>query len=66
MIVKTTEMFDMEQGSANVTIPADTMHSFDAPNNEIAWTLEVHGAIPLWPDVSASFPITVLPLPTGE
>ncbi len=65
-IVETTEMFDMEQGSANVTIPADTMHSFDAPNNEIDWTLEVHGAIPLWPDVSASFSITVLPLPIKE
>ena len=65
-IVETTEMFDMEQGSANVTIPADSMHSFNAPNNKIVWTLEVRGAIPLWPDVSASFPINVLPLPIGK
>ncbi len=65
-IVETTEMFDMEQGSANVTIPAETMHSFDAPNNKIVWTLEVRGAIPWWPDVSASFPIIVLPLPIEE
>ena len=62
-IVETTEMFDMEQGSAKITIPSDTMHSFNAPNNKIVWTLEVRGAIPWWPDVSASFPITVLPLP---
>jgi hypothetical protein len=65
VLFETTEMFDMEEGSAKVTVPADTMHSFDAPNNKIVWTLEVHGAIPLWPDVSESFPITVLPRPIG-
>ena len=65
-IVETTEMFDMEQGSAKVTIPVDTMHSFSAPNNKIVWTLVIHGDIPWWPDVSASFPITILPMPIGE
>ena len=61
-IFETTQSFDMEEGSAKVTIPADTMHSFSAPNNKIEWTIEVHGEITLWPDVAVSFPITVLPM----
>ncbi|MBS0205746.1 MAG: DUF3592 domain-containing protein [Planctomycetes bacterium] len=66
VIVETTEPFDMEQGTASVTIPADTMHSFDAAHNKIAWTLTVRGEIPWWPDVSASFPIVVLPIRRHE
>ena len=62
VIFATTEPFDMPQGTASITIPADTMHSFDAPNNKIEWTLTIHGEIPWWPDVSASFSIDVLPL----
>ena len=65
-VVETTEMFDMEAGSAKITIPADSMHSFDASNNKIVWTLEVRGEIPWWPDVSASFPITVLPMLSND
>jgi hypothetical protein len=60
-IFETTEMFEMSEGLAEIVVPSDTMHSFDAPNNKIQWTLEVHGDITLWPDMSASFPITILP-----
>ena len=63
LVVETNDPFEMEQGTAKILIPEDSMHSFDAPNNEVAWTLEIHGEVPWWPDVSASFPITVLPLP---
>jgi hypothetical protein len=48
-------------GEAEFEVPADSMHSFDAPNNKIVWTLDVHGDIPWWPDVSMSFPIEVTP-----
>lgn len=65
-IFETTEMFEMAEGSAEVVVPGDSMHSFDAPNNKVQWTLEVHGDIALWPDVSASFPITVLPMTRPE
>ena len=65
-IFETTEMFEMAEGAAEVIVPDDTMHSFDAPNNKIQWTLEVHGVISLWPDVAASFPITILPKPLEE
>lgn len=62
-IVETTQSFDMGEGSATIAIPVDTMHSFSAANNKIEWTINVCGEIPWWPDVAASFPITVLPLP---
>jgi hypothetical protein len=62
-LFETTDLFEMAEGSAEVEIPGDTMHSFNAPNNKIEWSLHVHGDIALWPDVSASFPITVLPRP---
>ncbi len=62
-IYETSEMFEMAQGSAEIRVPAGIMHTFHAPNNEIVWTLEVHGEISFWPDVAASFPITILPQP---
>ena len=50
-----------EMGEAEFEVPADSMHSFAASNNQIVWTLNVQGDIPWWPDVSLSFPITVTP-----
>lgn len=49
------------QGSRKITIPADTMHSFDATNNKIVWSLRVHGEIPNWPDSDDEFAFIVLP-----
>ncbi|MDA3960689.1 MAG: DUF3592 domain-containing protein [Planctomycetota bacterium] len=48
-------------GSCELAIPADTMPSFSANNNKIAWVLTVHGDIPSWPDVKHEFPLLVLP-----
>jgi hypothetical protein len=48
-------------GKGRVTIPARTMHSFDAPNNKIVWVLHVRGEIPSWPDSDDEFPLTVVP-----
>jgi hypothetical protein len=48
-------------GEAEFEVPADSMHSFAASNNQIVWTLNVQGDIPWWPDVSLSFPIEVTP-----
>lgn len=60
-LVETYEEFEITEGSATATIPADSMHSFAASNNKIEWSLIVQGDIQLWPDMSATFPITVLP-----
>lgn len=61
LIVNTTSHADMAQGQARVQVPADTMHSFEAPNNKIVWALHVKGDIPLWPDINEEFEIQVLP-----
>lgn len=48
-------------GSTDLVIPRESMHSFNASNNQILWTIKVHGDIPRWPDVSSIFPVDVLP-----
>lgn len=54
-------------GSASVTIPPGTIHSFYAPNNKIQWSIEVHGDIPFWPDVHETMLFAIKPsLGTGE
>jgi hypothetical protein len=42
------------------------MHTFLGTNNQITWHLVVHGDIPLWPDVSVAFPLTVYPIPLDD
>lgn len=50
-------------GSAELAVPADTMHSFDGGNNRISWKLKIQGTIRLWPDVLEEFPLVVRPAP---
>lgn len=60
-VYETVQTMNMRQGSVSVTIPGDQMHSFEASNNEIQWTLTVRGDIARWPDVSEDFPIRIRP-----
>ncbi len=53
--------YAMEVGEAEVTIPAGTIHTMRAPNNQIRWELQIKGDIGWWPDIDESFSITVLP-----
>jgi hypothetical protein len=64
-LLDTTDKTCIQSGTVTLTIPADSMHSFDAPNNKIEWKIELHGEIPRWPDVKLQFPITVHPLATS-
>ena len=52
---------DVRHGRVRLTVPADTMPSFQSDNNKIVWTLHVHGDIAFYPDVNDEFTITVLP-----
>ena len=65
-IFETTDSFDMDEGTREITIPANSMHSFNAPHNKIEWVLEIRGDIPFWPDISAAFPIIVMPHATNS
>ncbi len=60
-IVEVLPPRDLRRGAATVTVPAHLMHSFDAPNNKIIWTVCIQGEIHKWPDVVEEFPITVTP-----
>jgi hypothetical protein len=62
LLLETGSTAQMHSGNVVAQIPANTVHSFSAPNNKIIWTLHLHGAIPRWPDVDLEFPFTVLPL----
>jgi heme/copper-type cytochrome/quinol oxidase subunit 2 len=55
---------DIRGGQRKITVPSDTMHSFESDNNKIVWTLNVHGEIQRWPDVKEEFPVVVLPAPS--
>jgi hypothetical protein len=60
-VADTTQRPEIAAGSAVVTVPEDTMHSFEASNNKIRWSLEAAGEIARWPDVGESFTIVVEP-----
>ncbi len=60
-LVEQVSPVDMLGGSTKLPIPADTMHSFDAPNNKVVWLLRVRGDVANWPDSDEEFRITIAP-----
>jgi hypothetical protein len=60
-IIDTSDTMRMQQGMATVTIPANTMHSFESDDNKIIWSLQVKGEIGMWPDVDDTYDILVRP-----
>jgi hypothetical protein len=60
-IVSTDQSDEIPFGTTTVRIPADTMHSLDAGNNQIKWSIQVKGDIPWWPDVNESLIFRVRP-----
>ena len=68
VLLETKDRAQLANGTVRIEIPANSMHSFDAPNNKITWRLELHGEIRRWPDVKCGFEIIVLPaaLPLPE
>lgn len=51
----------MRSGSASVTIPPNLMHSFEAENNKIIWSIIVRGKSGRLPAFEEEFPLKVLP-----
>ncbi len=65
-LVEAEDPTQIAKGFELVELPADTMHSFKSPNNEIAWLVQVNGVVAWWPDVDDAFPIRVLTPPAVE
>jgi hypothetical protein len=61
-LVNTRNDWEIPRGTAELLIPADTMHSFAADSNKIIWEIKVEGEIDRWPDVDQNFPIHVHPM----
>lgn len=61
-LLDTGDTRQMESGEIMSVIPDGTMHSFDAPNNKIIWSLKFNGAIPRWPDMDDEFVLNVIPV----
>lgn len=61
VIFDSPQSYEFASGETEFTIPTDSMHTFEAGNNEIVWSLHVAGDVPMWPDVNATFPISVTP-----
>ena len=61
-LVALTDPWAMKQGRTELVIPADSMHSFGADNNQVVWSLTLHGDIPRWPDIKETFEILVTPM----
>jgi hypothetical protein len=60
-LLDTDQPGTIPEGSIQVTVPADSMHTFQASNNKILWRIDVEGEIPGWPDVAEQFPVDVGP-----
>jgi hypothetical protein len=65
-LVDTTDPLEIAGGRIEFTIPADTMHTFEAEHNKIVWGLHLTGEIGWWPDLNETYPITLLPLSSKE
>ncbi len=67
--IEIAEVSDAESkrfGSASVTIPSGTIHSFWALNNKIQWSIEVHGDIGFWPDIHETMLFAIKPSATED
>jgi hypothetical protein len=64
--VDTDQPIGMARGSTRVTIPDDTMHSFELGGTKVVWSLKVKGDVPNWPDVDEEFAFVVLPAAENE
>lgn len=61
VLYETHDRLDMQNGQAQIDIPGHLMHTFHGGNNQIKWGIVLHGDIALWPDISVTFPIRVVP-----
>lgn len=60
-VMDTTDSFFIAGGSTTFSLPADTVPSFQAGHNKIAWTLKVSGEIAGWPDSDEDYEVLVQP-----
>lgn len=58
-LIDTKSPREVSSGTAEIKLPLETVPSWKSTNNAIKWSLRVRGDIPLWPDISDNYDITV-------
>ena len=61
-LIDTANAWEIPRGTAELVIPAETMHSFGGDSNKILWEIKVEGKITRWPDVDQNFPVDIRPM----
>jgi hypothetical protein len=61
VLLDTTDAAQIAAGETLLALPADTMHTFEAPRNKVVWSLKLHGDIANWPDVEDEVALVVYP-----
>jgi len=61
-LINTQNDWEIPRGAVELTIPSDSMHSFEADANKIIWEIKIEGEIDRWPDIGQNFPITIRPM----
>jgi hypothetical protein len=59
-IVDSKTLDQIAKGFELVTLPVETMHSFQSTHNSFTWQIRVLGKIAMWPDICDRFEIVVL------
>ena len=65
-LYRTSNVAQIATGQIGFVLPRDTMHSFQAENNGIIWSIDLRGDIKSWPDVKESYEIEVTPMADGR
>ncbi|MDY0169755.1 MAG: DUF3592 domain-containing protein [Thermoguttaceae bacterium] len=62
-LLETSSLAEIVKGGHfEAVIPCDVMHSFEADNNKITWTIRAAGDIKRWPDMKAEFRLVIQPM----
>jgi hypothetical protein len=60
-LCRLTSAEEIRFGTAQLSIPVDTMHSHEGTRNKLVWKLQVQGRIPWFPDIKEEYEFRVLP-----
>lgn len=66
VLVDSHDFSEITTGQIGFAIPSETMHSFEADNNKIIWSINIHADIARWPDVKHRYKIIVSPNLIGQ
>lgn len=61
-LIDTKDPRKIRRGEAEISLPTDTMHTWESDSNAIQWSLRVRAKISFWPDIKDNYDVTVLPV----